>query len=897
MRLERCYASAHSDSSKGEELAHVESTYLGEQRRRSARVEQTSPVIIRGVDLLGQPFEERTAAQNLSLNGCRYTSKHHLPKDTWVTLEVPSGESRGEAMCVRARVAWIQRPRTLRDLFQVGVELENDTNVWNVTSNNWNRLSTADAMNAESIPTSSKSQSTIDANPPENQQGTSLEVYLQMALAHTTGDFAGADEYSEVGSAESNPLLAQLRDELLAQSKAIVAEARVAADEAAQIVGGLLRDFESLQEESSAALRKKLMEELEQGKLDLHEQIVLSLNTQLPNLVGQVRSTISNEWAEELHQVQVERSRWESEVQALREAVRTSVDARISENDRRWNEKFMELQREGQTLKSIEVTNSKVVTESIAGVLAEAENARSQWNELLETSLDSAAQRLSERLTGTSQELLHRTEQELAKRAADLQKELGHAAEANRSAFNEVKASLDAEVTRARTSLDQIEQTAGRFSEYSRQLDVASQDSLNELRQRLESDVTQRCADLNKKAVEIERELGARAALMLAQMSREEAARCMDEIGLTVARGLDRLARASEEISAREEQAEGILRVHRERLRQVSEQVQREGSTHLASSLALLQKDVEEVRTQALAQSNQDFMASAARATEEACTALEKKTARQLAKADEQLLVRAQQAVDSARERIHVEIPTVIGTFRDELGEIEANHLVSVQEKLALATENQLDSAKNEFAKAAENAASAFGEVMEETVEGALQEFSTASNARAEQEHVKLTTVGEKLHEELQGHVQDSLEQFQKQLAVQMEQALQSAGESLAHHFEATLEKFRAQGEQQLVVWSTRQSVLSEQSLEKQDLQLRVAADSWIEATIEQLDTRSDERVRLAVRSTENAVREACADIFDNLAQAMKKQLQGTVEIRHSSPPNDEAGTQHRASA
>jgi hypothetical protein len=126
----QCYAAAQIlNVRQGDEVAQAASTYLGEQRRRSTRLEQTSPVIIRGVDLLGQPFEERTAAQNLSFHGCRYASKHHLPKNTWVTLEVPSGETYGDAVCVRARVAWIERPQTLRDLFQVGVELEKGNNV------------------------------------------------------------------------------------------------------------------------------------------------------------------------------------------------------------------------------------------------------------------------------------------------------------------------------------------------------------------------------------------------------------------------------------------------------------------------------------------------------------------------------------------------------------------------------------------------------------------------------------------------------------------------------------------------------------------------------------------------------------------------------------------------
>ncbi len=97
------------------------------QRRRSERVSKSLPVVVRGVDLLGQPFEEKTSTLSFNLHGCRYSSRHHLPKNTWVTLEVPQSSG---GRHVRARVAWIQRPHSTRDYFQVAVELESPANIW-----------------------------------------------------------------------------------------------------------------------------------------------------------------------------------------------------------------------------------------------------------------------------------------------------------------------------------------------------------------------------------------------------------------------------------------------------------------------------------------------------------------------------------------------------------------------------------------------------------------------------------------------------------------------------------------------------------------------------------------------------------------------------------------------
>src|ERR1700686_2830580 len=50
----------------------------------------------------------------------------------WVTLEVPHSETGQPPRAVRGRVAWIQRPRTGRQLFQVALELELPGNVWGI---------------------------------------------------------------------------------------------------------------------------------------------------------------------------------------------------------------------------------------------------------------------------------------------------------------------------------------------------------------------------------------------------------------------------------------------------------------------------------------------------------------------------------------------------------------------------------------------------------------------------------------------------------------------------------------------------------------------------------------------------------------------------------------------
>src|SRR6266478_5953580 len=102
------------------------------RKRRSSRIVQAVPLMVKGVDALGRPFVERTSSLIINCHGARYQSKHYVLKNMWVKLEIPHPESGQAPRTVRGRVAWIQRPRTVRQLFQVALELEIPGNVWGI---------------------------------------------------------------------------------------------------------------------------------------------------------------------------------------------------------------------------------------------------------------------------------------------------------------------------------------------------------------------------------------------------------------------------------------------------------------------------------------------------------------------------------------------------------------------------------------------------------------------------------------------------------------------------------------------------------------------------------------------------------------------------------------------
>src|SRR5690348_9095174 len=568
----------------GAGVAQAASTYLGEQRRRSTRLDHTLPVVVRGVDLLGQPFEERTATQVLSFHGCRYASKHHLPKNTWVTLEVTPSQPQREHVRVRARVAWIHRPRTLRELFHVGVELEAGANIWGISvpPEDWNSpvgFSTDPANVAQFPSTRVETQ----ADSVREMSASSQDAQLEQMLAESARHLGlVAPLIPDSPGNEFAPLLREMREHFDAQARQVLDEARIHAeqlvrDRTAELEKDLhieLRDeLKREQRVSAEAFLQRWREEFENEQANARKEISSTLTQQMAAQVDQTKDEIRAKLKAELDGG-IEQARTALAEQKLEEKLASQLTSLRQE-----------LVSSGVAVPvgvapSTEDFEQQLVTWR-ARLESEMAMSRTQWSELIESSLDSAARRLIERLAENSQRLLQSTEQRLSARIAELEQESGRNAESARAAFEEVKSAFDREVMRAKNSLDEFDKAAARLAESAHQAEASRQESVNFLQSRLDAAVASSAAQLEQRAAD-----------------------------------------ASRQSEARQQQGEEMLRVHRERLRQVSEQTQRETAEQSAAALENLRNQSEGVRKEALSKCMAELEAAGKRATGDAAALL-----------------------------------------------------------------------------------------------------------------------------------------------------------------------------------------------------------------------------------------------------------------------------------
>jgi hypothetical protein len=262
-----------SEDSLTDTLASIEArTTAGSEKRRSSRVPLAVPITVSGVDALGEPFREITTTLSVSCNGCKYRSKNYVQRDSLVTIEVAHPNPKLSPRVVRGRARWVQRPRNLREQYEIGLELVVSGNIWGLNSPppDWFPHPDDEAASAaEQEESAVESVATALANDPSSVAAADFGASEQSSRAAETKPSVSAHTFEEIDLSgaigftpeESDPapvdLNARLQETIATSLKSLVdrmAEAaaldmasRIAAvvDEARTACGTAAEEFEA----------------------------------------------------------------------------------------------------------------------------------------------------------------------------------------------------------------------------------------------------------------------------------------------------------------------------------------------------------------------------------------------------------------------------------------------------------------------------------------------------------------------------------------------------------------------------------------------------------------------------------------------------------------------------
>jgi hypothetical protein len=839
----------------------VEPNQPSAQRRRSERLSKSVPLIVRGIDLLGQPFEERTSTVALNLNGCRYSSKHHLPKNTWVTLELPQGAQRRS---VRARVAWIQRPHSVREFFQIAVELENAANIWGIEAPpaDWN-LDEAPAAVAEEA---GAEQTMSAVGESGTGAATEIDTFGERARGDMTNPFfesaaaapfaPGGASGQDAASAADSPLLREWKAEIERQANraAQAASAKAAEDASARAseqIRQTMEQFEEAQRAASGSFSSELTAK--------QQEILNEVKTQFEEGLAQAR--------ELFHDLDRSAQALRAENVSAQESASRIAQARLQLDAA---EAARSQQQSVDASRSVAESMESAASEWRERVEGEMTLAQAQWNELLQSSLDGSIERLVEQLTGRAQEILNAAEQRMVERFSELRQPLGQMYTEARDTLSGVRAALEHEVGRARSSLAEIEHAASRMKEYSAQLEAASHDTLNELHRRLENILEAQTDEMHRRAEHAIQGVPQRLAPTLDQLSNQLVERTMAEVEAKLGPRIERVPELLRDLANREVELENSLRLHRERLRQISENSQREVAQQIGATIASLRTDFEGARKEALSKWNDELDAAGVRASHSSAEAIGKSSEWFQQEARARLQVLVEQALVSAGNAFEAKTSEAGRQFEAQLAERSSNRLTEIQNQLDGAAEGVSSRTRSQLDAAAEAAAASFGQILRSISDEELGQFTSRSHSAVEERKQELEGFSDQLSRNLDTSATAMMERFRSEMASQRDANLAEGRAALAAEFASALDGYRLERDAHDKAWAENLDRMGHEAAEKYRDRLDAACDSWVVSSVRRLNEHGQNVIESLMRSADQSLRESCARLFEGLSEMIR---------------------------
>ena len=849
------------------------------ERRRSVRVSDSLPLVIRGNDLLGQPFEERTATLNFNLHGCRYSSKHHLPKNTWLTLELPKTTRHRK---VRARVAWIQRPHSVREFFQIAVELESPENIWGLDSapEDWRSDFPARKFNSDSSG-SNDLNGAVESSPVAVP--ITLASYMGKLMAdmkdssfETTGDTTGIESRveTEFTPPSDSPFLRELRAELDRHAQKAVENAAATAQEKLKQSAS---EFDLNRQALEQSSLQRWSEEFEKAQRDAREKFDEHLSERQIEFLKGFKTEVEENFGR-ARDLMVD---FDQKLKTLHEETATAQEAISRVAQARLQIEAAEAARLSNASADESKEHSRAAESELSAwrdrLQAEMNLAQAQWNELLQSSLDSSLQRLVDRLSERSLEVQQSAEHRLTDRFGELIQPLTLAASKAGETLTATRSALEEQVAQARVSLEDVERSAARIRESSAQFEAASHDSLNELHRRLENMLDAQTIEMTRRIDQLASGMSQRISPEIESMGNQQVERAVAQMETKLAPHLERVPALLRELAAREVQVEEGLRLHRERLRQASESNQRDVASRLVFTLAELNRDFEAARKQALAKWNEELDASGVRVSHSATESLSRASEWFQQETRSRLQVLVEQALASANSAVETKTTEVANKFEAHLTERAAERVAQITQSLegigaevAARTRGGLDAA-------AHAAAASFGEVLRSISDQEIDFFGQRSRAASQERSQEFERASSQLLRDLEDNAQSSLGRFHDQIGSQVDSRIAEGRSALSAEFGAAMEGYRADRDAHEQQWVAKLSELCGAAEGKYQERLENASDTWSVSSVRRLNEHGQNVIESLMRSADQALRDSFAKVFEGLSELLRQRAPGNA--------------------
>src|SRR5215472_4067700 len=882
------------------------------RQRRSTRIVQAVPLVVTGVDALGRPFVERTSSLILNCHGCRYQSKHYVLKNMWVTLEIPHPETGQPPRGVRGRVAWIQRPRTVRQLFQVALELEVSGNVWGIAFPPEDWFAFPDGAQVPPVlDVKPEPQPLPPPNPAAEPEVSASAGEVEIPLTNTNDNLrvfpspASATDASLQLARQVARLVADARQQIQAAaqeaaSQAVSAERRLSLDQweqkfaagRAEIANETSLALEKLQleadkqaQEAAEALRadlpRWLAPQLEQLTRDLTEKLVREA------LAQRSEHTQRLETASESLKVTCQRAeetvgwlRTQAENAEVQIAARAETAASLLEAAAKHQEEAVNAQREALEAKAAEVQlkAASALTNAQSSwqehISKQLEAAHGQLRECLESTIEEAQDRAAGGLNEHMRSLLAQLQEDTARHAGFLRDAARAATAQWEQRLAATGEALNEQAQKAESILSHAEKMHQRIQQHSAEL----QSALSTFNTQVREIFSERRGELHREADSIVEQINSRIRSSFdeaANKAREQFERQVLEV---VEPHIVRTEESLHRLAGSRSMVDAALTLQQDRIRTTADEAFAESLALFRDNLGSVEKILQESSQSITGQLLAELEGKVSGLKHQVVDELQKSAEWYEKKAQTQIQNHSDKATEQAANQLRDKAGEISGVFATELDHSSRNFLDHSRTQMNDVVRDSFERARSLFAEAADTTTAAFIDEIQRTARQELGGYSEELKRSTAQERAELA-------QQVNSEQAAFLKRFHESLGGVFQNHVTEAQKSVAEGFAPLLEQWKTVTDAQQQEMKRVYERIGEQAAEQHKTRLEGVSNQWLLATVASLDHQSREMISGVAAAAEEKLRAACTQVFESVGDSLRQRL-GEI-AKNFTPPSD----------
>jgi hypothetical protein len=914
------FGKEHADDSL--EMVSENAIHSGEElrKRRSSRIVQAVPLTVKGVDALGRPFVERTSSLIINCHGCRYQSKHYVLKNMWVTLEVPHPETAQPPRQVRGRVAWIQRPRTVRQLFQVALELELPGNVWGIgfPPEDWTRFEApataakAHAVNEDEIHAVADERAQEHTGTPGEPEmpppaiGVDTSLQVMPAPASTTdASLQLARQVARLIADAKQQISAAARE---AATNAVAAEHRTASEQWEQKFAAARKELANEGERSIEKVQQKSDEWSRKAQSAatkaLQEELPKWLSPHLRELTRELTAALSKAGNEQraLHEQQF--SGASEKVQLLcREAEdvarRIVTQAQDAENRLSQHASVTSAALESQTRhqedafgahhKRLNVaagTAQQQIAEAVANAEAQlraqfegrAEATEAQMQEFLESAIarlnEHTAQMVGQRGEELRARLLENLTSEAEQRLASLRDASQGVVAEVQQLIQSLRAELQSQAGLLDHATERAGQTAFQLDQLASRLGTTQQLALEGFQAQLDDVLTLHRNELHRRSESLFEELNGRIRRSFDEASFAAVSKFDEQVRGLVEPHITQTNEALHRLAGGKSLLDAALTLQQDRIRNSADEAFAESLGRFRENLGGVEQLLNDASQNVITRNLTELESKAGDIRHRAGEEIYKTAEWYEKKVQTQLNTLTEKVAEQGANQLREKAGEVASEFAAELDHSSRNFVSHTQGQMQEAVRDSFDRARELFAEAADTTTAAFMDEIQRHGRQELDGFAEAVKQTSAETHRGFAASQEALAQQLTSEQENFLRRFQAGMAEALESGIREAQEKITAGFGPLLQSWKALSEQQQDELKARLSSMSNDATGEYKGRLENVSNTWILATVAKLDHQSRDVVSGISASAEEKLREACTRVFANVGESLKKRLQ-----------------------